>query len=138
MCRRHRNTMSDKSVLDELEALERAATSAPWGYKAGVLKHYVFSADEGEDLGFSLQEFHPHDGREVPAAENAQLIAALRNAAPALLSLAKAAFNAYEGNELCVFCHNLQGNGGSVLVLGPYEHKEDCPLAALTAEQDGN
>lgn len=76
--------------LARLEALEKAATPGPWTYTPGVaLKHYVSS--ENGDLAFSIQSLHPADGREVPAAENAELIVALRNAAPWLIAQAKRA-----------------------------------------------
>jgi hypothetical protein len=76
-------------TLDELERLDREATPGPWGYKAGILKHYAFSLDEGEDFGVSLQELHWRDGRAVPAASNAQLLPAMRNALPALIAAAR-------------------------------------------------
>jgi len=77
--------------LDRIEALANAATPGPWGYKAGVLKHYAFSLDAGEDFGVSLQELHWQDGREVPAAANAQFIAAARTDVPALVAELRAA-----------------------------------------------
>jgi hypothetical protein len=61
--------------LAAIEARLKAATPGPWGYKAGFLKHYVFSLDAQEDFGISLQELHWNDGHEVPAAANAQFIA---------------------------------------------------------------
>jgi hypothetical protein len=61
--------------LADIEARLKAATPGPWGYKAGFLKHYVFSLDAQEDFGISLQELHWNDGHEVPAAANAQFIA---------------------------------------------------------------
>ena len=60
--------------LDAIRQRLEAATPGPWGETCGILKHYVWSGGE-EDLGFSLQELHPHDGREVPAHANAEFIA---------------------------------------------------------------
>lgn len=72
--------------LAEAERLHAAATAAPWGYKAGRFKHYVFSTDTSEDFGASLQEMHWRDGHAVPAAENAQLVAYYRNNCPAFVA----------------------------------------------------
>ena len=66
-------------VLDSINRIlaeTEGHTPGPWGYKAGVTKHYAFSTDPGEDFGVSLQEMHWQDGREVPAEANARLIAA--------------------------------------------------------------
>lgn len=72
--------------LAKIEARANAATPGPWLYKAGIaIKHYVYIADEGEDLGLSLQSLHWRDGRVVPAEANARFIAASREDVPALL-----------------------------------------------------
>jgi hypothetical protein len=72
--------------LAAIEARLKAATPGPWGYKAGFLKHYVFSLDAQEDFGISLQELHWNDGHEVPAAANAQFIANAPTDIAALIS----------------------------------------------------
>ncbi len=61
--------------LEVIRARLAAATPGPWHHVAGILKHYVHS--ENDDLGFSLQELHPHDGREWPCVDTAELIANL-------------------------------------------------------------
>ncbi len=61
--------------LEVIRAQLAAATPGPWHHVAGILKHCVHS--ENDDLGFSLQELHPHDGREWPCADTAELIANL-------------------------------------------------------------
>lgn len=78
----------DRRALEKLalEAKARAseATVGPWGHKAGMLKHYVFSNDEREDFGFSQQIFHWEDGHEVPAEANCVFVAHARTDVPAL------------------------------------------------------
>lgn len=71
----------------EVRGLVEGTTEGPWKYTAGFLKHYVSSPDYGQDLGLSLQELHWQDGREVPAAQNARLIAAAPDLARTTLSL---------------------------------------------------
>ena len=58
-----------------IRAALAAATPGPWKEVCGIAKHYVASLEGAEELGLSLQEMHPHDGREVPAHANAVLIA---------------------------------------------------------------
>ena len=81
--------MTDPMSPEELRACREraeAATPGPWGFKLGNLKAYVFSLDDGEDLGFSLQLQHWKDGRDVPSAENAAFIAGAREDVPRLLA----------------------------------------------------
>lgn len=87
-----------KLAQDALELAEKA-TAAPWGYKAGVFKHYAFSMDEQEDFGISLQEMHWNDGHEVPAAANAQFIAQSRQLVPDLAAALRAALDRIEELE---------------------------------------
>ncbi len=61
--------------LEVIRARLAAGAPGPWHHVAGNLKHYVHS--ENDDLGFSLQELHPDDGREWPCAHTAELIANL-------------------------------------------------------------
>lgn len=61
--------------LREMDAVSGNATPGPWKHVAGLLKHYVASADAKEDLGLSLQSLHPIDGHTVPAEANARHIA---------------------------------------------------------------
>ncbi len=61
--------------LEVIRARLAAGTPGPWHHVEGILKHYVHS--ENDDLGFSLQDLHPADGREWPCAETAELIANL-------------------------------------------------------------
>lgn len=79
-----------QDALTRLETAEKAMTPGPWGEKCGILKHYCFSMDAAEELGFSLQEIHWKDGHEVPAHADAAGIALARNALPALLQAARA------------------------------------------------
>jgi len=69
--------------LEAIKARMNAATPGPWFHKEGVIKHYVYS--KNEDLGFSLQELHPIDGREWPTEATAKLIAHSRQDIPALV-----------------------------------------------------
>ena len=73
-----------ETVAAEILALDGRATASPWGEKCGVLKHYVFSKDPGEDFGALFQEMHWSDGHIVPAHDNGSLIAFYRNYAPSL------------------------------------------------------
>jgi hypothetical protein len=85
--------------LAQVRELLGRATPGPWGYKAGVLKHYVFSTDPREELGFSLQEMHWRDGQDTKAEHNAPLIAALRNIAPDLLAAVEAAEEVIQAHD---------------------------------------
>jgi hypothetical protein len=76
--------MITDEMLSEWEAMAAKATPGPWSHKAGILKHYVYS--ENGDLGFSLQELHPMDGREWATAETSDFIAASREAVPELIA----------------------------------------------------
>ena len=58
-------------ILERIEA----ANLPPLEEKCGLLKHYVYSKDTDETFGFSVQEMHPRDGRDVPAHEYATLMA---------------------------------------------------------------
>lgn len=87
------------SWIDDLEALEKAATAAPWEFRAGndqngdscdllIAEIGRASGDEDEEYGEVLF------GSEFSAAElsaNWEMVKALRNAAPRLLRIARAA-----------------------------------------------
>ena len=74
--------------LDELERLCRGAEPEPWGEK------HWYSAD-GDIEGFSLianghlLPMNSYEGTIEEAAANAELIVALRNAAPELIAMAR-------------------------------------------------
>ena len=57
--------MTDPMSPEELRACREraeAATPGAWGFKLGALKAYVYSADPGEEVGFSMQALHADDG----------------------------------------------------------------------------
>jgi hypothetical protein len=73
--------------LDELEKKEKAATPGPWS----VSRWRIFDEDEGFELvanGFKLP-MNSWTGATDEAEGNAELIAALRNAAPKLIAMAR-------------------------------------------------
>jgi hypothetical protein len=75
--------MLSKQQVDEIAARAEKATPGPWHCTKGMLlKWYVYS--QNDDLGFALQELHPHDGREWATRESAEFIAASRADVPAL------------------------------------------------------
>jgi hypothetical protein len=67
------------SALDRLEELEQVATSGPWRWDGGTL------VDDGHDEAIGISR------ASAVQTDDAELIAALRNAAPALLRVARAA-----------------------------------------------
>jgi len=82
--------MTDPLDLDELERLEKAATPGPWSFKGTGGLHM-----DGARDGWMVEG--PHNGKRWPRiardaapyrerGENPALIAALRNAAPALIA----------------------------------------------------
>jgi hypothetical protein len=66
-------------ILERLEELEKKATTAPW-----------LPSIDSLDAGWAaICPYHPTDDKK--AINDAQFVAALRNAAPALLAVARAA-----------------------------------------------
>jgi hypothetical protein len=88
--------------LDELERLERAATAGPWTHETGAPHHpaWIVSVTTDRDI---VQVFDGSQGKVADSwgserigdprchESNAAFIAALRNAAPSLLAIARAA-----------------------------------------------
>jgi hypothetical protein len=81
------------TAVDELRALDAAATEGPW--ECG---RFCREADGDRNLVFGEEtEIYPPPGERGPVAvvrgpaENAALIAAMRNALPGLLAVAEAA-----------------------------------------------
>jgi hypothetical protein len=73
--------------LDELERLEREATAGPWRVSPHAI-HYVDTAGERSDTVCKCYQDSPKRGEPAP---DATFIAALRNAAPALIARARRA-----------------------------------------------
>lgn len=90
--------------LDELERLHRAATPGPWIGRTGTETTEV-SCEETVPVVAWLG-FDDGDRKRLAHNMNAALIAAMRNALPALLSIAEAAevFFNHEDNDdlLCI------------------------------------
>ena len=70
--------------LDALEALERAATPAPWEVSSGPWVGLQFGVMSGNDCIVSCNEVQPDADRL-----NATIISLARNALPSLLALAR-------------------------------------------------
>jgi hypothetical protein len=94
--------------LDRLEALEKAATPAPWGWydvkwsSAGARLPQDFDFIREHPDRFNSLSLESEGGKYgnvlsvvlpggIPSSEDGELLTALRNAAPALLSEARAA-----------------------------------------------
>jgi len=79
-------------TIENIEALERAATAGPWNVQQAVgdgNRYHVVSAEIGKPPFDWLSSFNTY-GCPI-TKENADLIAAARNALPQLLAVAKAA-----------------------------------------------
>lgn len=112
--------MMTEDELKQIEERAAAATPGPWFAKHGVIKWYVYSLDE--DLGFSLQEFHPDDGRDWATGETAAFIAASRQDIPALVAEVRRLREAlakveWDTLDYCLWCDGWNGEG----------HAPDCP-----------
>lgn len=93
------------SLIERLEMLRRESGIGRLQHTPGFFKHYVGPEPcdgDGNPLGddtfagFSLQEMHPDDGRDVPAEAQAQFVVAAVNALPDLLKLARAVLDEHE------------------------------------------
>lgn len=80
---------SSPPTLDQLEEMERKATPKPWVAEGDMV---AGNMPKGRPGGEIIARLAPYVTRhETPNEENAALIAALRNAAPGLLRLWRAA-----------------------------------------------
>lgn len=129
--------------LDRLEALERAATAAPWPDDAiyAILKFVDRNAytPAWEDEEGNAWDYDRHvDAPLITAARNTlpALIAALREARALLAAVVRRPSpDEYEDNEfgrqICWYCEASLGQWGYVECKG--EHKPDCPYELARA-----
>ncbi len=115
--------------LDELERLERCVSHGPWR-EGAVETEKVFMPHANSLAGPGGEVCLLTMNRHFPSyAVDARLIAALRNAAPALLSLARRALVTepvaeaclahWEGEGICAICD---------YCMGTTPHADDCPF----------
>ncbi len=75
----------NRQARDKIRQRTDAATEGPWKVKQGVLKVFVYSTDEREEFGLSMQNIHWRDGGPTRSQENAEFIAHARTDLPTAL-----------------------------------------------------
>lgn len=83
------------TVLDELERLSKEATPAEWMPCGDILRNVAAIRTQSEDL------FCSYGPMTMRAADNAELIATMRNNIEALIQVARAAEGYREANSMC-------------------------------------
>ena len=124
--------------LDAMKERLTKATPGPWRHKPGIIKHYVYSeysSGEGGDLycgverrdggvECQIQEFHPCDGRDTNAVNDASLIAHAPDDLRDLLAVAEMATH----YPVCIDCAASRDQDGQI------EHEPGCSVGALLME----
>lgn len=115
-----------KLDMDEIERVCEAATKEPWGYIETPDGYIGVEIDDGHQLMYELEgsclkcfanmQFIASARTWLPA-----LVAELREARDALLTVQARSYYPIEDRQYCDYCHNLYGRG----------HKDDCPFAIL-------